>query len=93
MVNSEGKLLTRYYIAYDTREKNIKGERLLLPISPPVKLLKELIGITPIKTYNHLYKIFTKRCSDGTDGRFSKEMVGVCEVWLEDDENEDGINE
>lgn len=92
MVNSEGRLLTRYYIAYDTKEKNLKGERLLLPISPPVLLLKELIQYTPIKTYNHLYLLFNKKLSDGTDGRKTKENIGVCEVWLEDDE-EDGIDE
>jgi hypothetical protein len=86
-------MLTRYFIAIDTKEKNSKGERLLLPISPPVKLLKELIPFTAVKTYDHLYKIWKGICSDGSDGTHSKEHVGVCVVWLEDDEDEDNIDE
>jgi len=72
-------MLKKHYILIDNTEANESGEKLLLPICPPVRTLMELCGITHFSR-SHLSNIYHGK----RNANFNIEKV-----WLtreEDDE-------
>jgi hypothetical protein len=78
-------MLTKHYIAIDTKETNIDGEKLLLPISPPYKSLRGLGNAIGIVNLRHLYKMASGEIKS------NKNNVAIEIVYIEGEECDEEV--
>lgn len=76
-------MLVKHYIAIDTKELNEEGEKLLLPICPPYKSLRDLGDAIGIANLRHLFKMASGEIAN------NKDNVAIEIVYLEGDNDED----
>ena len=67
---------TKHYIAVDIKETNEKGEKLLLPITPPYETLRELGDALGMYSIRYLYKLVNNEIKN------PKSHIGIEIVYL-----------